>query len=37
MGTQVTPASAEDFDAPIRSETERWTRVIRERNIRSES
>jgi tripartite-type tricarboxylate transporter receptor subunit TctC len=37
MGTQVTPASAEDFDALIRSETERWTRVIRERNIRSES
>ena len=36
MGTQVTPASAEDFDALIRSETERWSRVIRERNIKAE-
>jgi tripartite-type tricarboxylate transporter receptor subunit TctC len=36
MGTQVTPGSAEDFDALLRSETERWTKVIRERNIRSE-
>jgi len=37
MGTQVTPASAEQFDALFRSEIERWTRVIRDRNIRAES
>ena len=37
MGTQLTPGSAEAFDALLKSETERWTRVIRERNIRSES
>jgi hypothetical protein len=37
MGTQVTPASGEEFDALLRSEAERWTRVIRERNIRGES
>lgn len=36
MGTQVTPGSAEEFDALLRSEAERWTRVIRERNIRGE-
>jgi tripartite-type tricarboxylate transporter receptor subunit TctC len=37
MGTQVTPGSADAFDALFRSETERWSRVIRERNIRGES
>ncbi|MEI7444990.1 MAG: tripartite tricarboxylate transporter substrate binding protein [Burkholderiales bacterium] len=36
MGTQVTPGSADDFDALIRGEVERWSRVIRERNIRAE-
>jgi tripartite-type tricarboxylate transporter receptor subunit TctC len=36
MGTQLTPGSAEAFDALLKSETERWTRVIRERNIRAE-
>ncbi|HMS80419.1 MAG TPA: tripartite tricarboxylate transporter substrate binding protein, partial [Burkholderiaceae bacterium] len=36
MGTQVTPASAGDFDALLRSEIERWSRVIKERNIRAE-
>ena len=37
MGTQVTPASSTEFDALLKSEGERWSRVIRERNIRSES
>jgi tripartite-type tricarboxylate transporter receptor subunit TctC len=37
MGTQLTPGSAEEFDALFRSETERWSRVIRERNIRIDS
>jgi tripartite-type tricarboxylate transporter receptor subunit TctC len=36
LGTQITPGSAEEFDALLRSETERWAVVIRERNIRSE-
>jgi tripartite-type tricarboxylate transporter receptor subunit TctC len=36
MGTQVTPASSTEFDALLKSEVERWGRVIRERNIRSE-
>lgn len=37
MGTQITPASAEDFDALIKSEQDRWSRVIRERNIKADS
>jgi tripartite-type tricarboxylate transporter receptor subunit TctC len=37
MGTQVTPGSASEFDALMKSEIERWGRVIKERNIRSES
>jgi tripartite-type tricarboxylate transporter receptor subunit TctC len=37
MGTQITPGSADEFDALLRSETERWSVLIRERNIRSES
>ncbi len=37
MGTQVTPASSTEFDALLKSEVERWSRIIRERNIRSES
>jgi tripartite-type tricarboxylate transporter receptor subunit TctC len=37
MGTQVTPGSSTEFDALLRSEVERWSRVIKERNIRSES
>lgn len=36
MGTQITPASAEAFDALMRSETERWSRVIRQRGIRAD-
>lgn len=36
MGTQITAGSAEDFDALLRKEQERWTRVIRERNIRAD-
>lgn len=36
MGTQITPGSAEEFDALIAHEVERWTRVIRERRIRPE-
>ncbi|MFN9773353.1 MAG: Bug family tripartite tricarboxylate transporter substrate binding protein [Burkholderiales bacterium] len=37
MGTQVTPGSASEFDALMKSEVERWGRVIKERNIRGES
>lgn len=37
LGTQVTPAAADEFDALMRSEYERWGRVIKERNIRAES
>jgi len=37
MGTQVTPGSADAFDALFRSEIERWSRVIKERNIRIDS
>jgi tripartite-type tricarboxylate transporter receptor subunit TctC len=37
IGTQMTPASAEEFDRLMRQEVERWTRVIRERNIKAES
>jgi len=36
MGTQVTPGTAAEFDALLKSEQERWGRVIRERNIRVE-
>jgi tripartite-type tricarboxylate transporter receptor subunit TctC len=36
MGTQITPGSAEDFDALLKSEQDRWSRVIRERNIKAE-
>lgn len=36
LGTQITPGSADEFDALLRSETERWSALIRERNIRSE-
>lgn len=36
MGTQITPASAEEFDALIQREITRWTRVIRERNIKAD-
>lgn len=37
MGTQITPAKAEDFDALIKSENDRWSRVIRDRNIKADS
>lgn len=36
MGTQLTPGSADEFDALIKREVERWTRVIRDRNIKAE-
>jgi tripartite-type tricarboxylate transporter receptor subunit TctC len=36
IGTQITPASAEAFDALLRSETDRWSKVIRQRGIRAE-
>jgi tripartite-type tricarboxylate transporter receptor subunit TctC len=36
MGTQITPGSADEFDALLRSEAERWATLIRERNIRSD-
>ena len=36
MGTQITPASAEEFDALIQREIVRWARVIRERNIKAD-
>ena len=34
IGTQITPASAEDFDKLITSEVKRWTEVIRKRGIK---
>jgi len=34
MGTQLTPASGADFDKLIASETERWSEVVRKRNLR---
>jgi tripartite-type tricarboxylate transporter receptor subunit TctC len=37
IGTQITPGSAEAFNRLLREETERWTRVIKERNIKIES
>jgi tripartite-type tricarboxylate transporter receptor subunit TctC len=37
LGTQITPASAEEFDLLMRNEVERWGRVIRERNIRADA
>ena len=37
LGTQITPASADEFDQLMRSEVERWSRVIRERNIRADA
>jgi len=37
MGTQVTPGTAAEFDALLKTEQERWGRVIRERNIRNEN
>lgn len=33
IGTVLTPAPAKEFDALIRSEVERWSKLIRERNI----
>jgi tripartite-type tricarboxylate transporter receptor subunit TctC len=37
LGTQITPASADEFDQLMRNEVERWSRVIRERNIRADA
>jgi hypothetical protein len=36
MGTQITPASAEEVDTLIQREITRWSRVIRERNIKAD-
>lgn len=36
MGTQITPGTAEELDALIQRELVRWTRVIRERNIKAD-
>lgn len=36
IGVVIAEGSPEDFDALIRSETERWTRVIRERNLKAD-
>lgn len=35
MGTQLTPASASEFDALLASESARWDKVIRERGIKA--
>ena len=37
LGTQITPGPADEFDALMRSEVERWGRIIRERNIRADA
>jgi tripartite-type tricarboxylate transporter receptor subunit TctC len=34
LGVAITGGSPEEYDALIRSETERWARVIRERNVK---
>jgi tripartite-type tricarboxylate transporter receptor subunit TctC len=36
MGTQLTPAGAEEFNALIQREIAQWARVIKERNIKAE-
>jgi tripartite-type tricarboxylate transporter receptor subunit TctC len=36
MGTQLTPGSAEEFQALIQREVIQWTRVIKERNIKAD-
>jgi tripartite-type tricarboxylate transporter receptor subunit TctC len=36
MGVAIRSGSPEEFDALIRSETERWTRVVRERNLKAD-
>lgn len=36
MGTQITPGSAEELDALIQREITRWSRVIKERNIKAD-
>ena len=36
MGTQITPGSAEEFDALIQREITRWARVIKDRNIKAD-
>ncbi len=37
LGTQITPATSDEFDLLMRNEVERWGRVIRERNIRADA
>ncbi len=36
MGTQITPATAEELDALVQREITRWSRVIKERNIKAD-
>ena len=36
MGTQITPGSADELDALIQREIVRWSRIIRERNIKAD-
>jgi tripartite-type tricarboxylate transporter receptor subunit TctC len=36
MGLAIATSSPEQFDALIRNESERWTRVIRERNLKAD-
>ncbi len=36
IGLAISTGSPEQFDALLRSETERWTRVVKERNLKAE-
>ena len=36
LGVAIASGPAEQFDALIRSESERWTRVVKERNLKAE-
>jgi tripartite-type tricarboxylate transporter receptor subunit TctC len=36
IGLSISTGSPEQFDALLRSETERWTRVVKERNLKAE-
>ena len=36
MGTQITPATAEELDGLVQREITRWSRVIKERNIKAD-
>ena len=36
IGLAISTGSPEQFDALLRSETERWTRVVKERKLKTE-